>query len=302
MIRRIALPLALLLLLALSAGAAVTAVDADGVTVTLADPSRRIVSLVPSSTEILYALGLEDRLVGVSGYCDYPPAARDKPKVGDLATTSVETVLALRPDLVLAHFITPEPLRRQLRIHGVTVFTLSPRSVHDVLDDITLVGRLCGAIESASRVRQGLEGRIAAARAAVGSATGRPGVYFGNLRPPLWAACANDFADELIRLAGGRNVCAPLGDHWQAVPLEHVVAANPDVIVTAVHPEDFSAAHRDAELARLRGDPVWSQIAAVRAGRLYLVDEDWTARSGPRMVDALEAFARAIHPECFPAP
>lgn len=296
----------LLLVVAIAAGASargeLTAVDGDGVTVALATPATRIVSLAPSNTEIVFALGAGDALVGVTTLCDYPPAARDKPALGDLMSINVERVLAARPDLVLAHRVSPESLRRQLRAYKVPVYTLAPRSVGDTLDEIRTVGLLCGRVEAASALCEALEARIAAVREVVRAATESPRVYYGGLEAPMWAAGANTFVDELIRWSGGTNVCAALGDFWQLVPPEQILARNPAVALTGLKADRNTPAERERILSRLRADPVWSRTDAVRQGRVHFVDEDWTARDGPRLIDAFEAIARAVQPGCFSSP
>lgn len=273
--------------------------DATGVTVELAAVPQRIVSQAPSNTELLFALGLGDHVVGVTTYCDYPPQAKQKPRIGDMQTMSAERVLAQNPDLVLSHEIVAEPLRRQLINLGVPVFTLAPHSVRNILDDITTVGRLCGAVAEASAVREILEQRIARVKETVRCATRTPVVYYGSLRAPLWAAGTDTYVDELIRWAGGHNACAGLGSGWHLVSTERLLAVNPDVIIQGLAEPPATDADRAALVRQFQRDPVLNRISAVRNAKVFFVDENWTARSGPRVVDALDAFAQAIHPECF---
>lgn len=273
--------------------AGITAVDALGRTVAVPKPPERIVSLAPSNTEILFALGLGERVAGVTDYCDYPPEARAKEKVGGFKDPSVEKVISLRPDLVLATGGIQREVVDRLDALGVPVFVLDPRSMDEVLAGIRTVARLAGAAAEGERVAAGLEARVAATRdrtARIPEA-GRPAVFYEVWPDPLMTAGPGSFAHDMIGIAGGRNVAAGTAQPYPKFSLEELLAADPAVIVTP-----FAETARDLGAGRRPG---WRGIRAVRDGRIAVVNQDLTSRPGPRLVDGLEAMARAIHPEIF---
>lgn len=300
--RRGGLLLGLALVAALLAGcggrdarpaAGITATDALGRTVTVPKPPERIVSLAPSNTEILFALGLGERTVGVTDYCDYPPEAKAKEKVGGFKDPSVEKVISLRPDLVLATGGIQREVVDRLDQLGVPVFVLDPHTMDEVLAGIRTVARLAGAAAAGDRVAAGLEARIAAVRDRTGAIpeAERPAVFYEVWPDPLMTAGPGSFAHDMIALAGGRNVAADTAQPYPKFSLEALVAADPAVIVTP-----FEETARDLAAGRRPG---WRGLRAVRDGRIAVVNQDLTSRPGPRLVDGLEAMARAIHPEIF---
>lgn len=282
-----------LLALALAPPArAFTLADSRGVTLRLPAPPRRIVSLVPSVTEIVYALGGEGRLVGVTDFCDWPPEARQKPRVGGMLSPSLEIIAALRPDLVVA---TTEGNRletfEQLQQLGIPVFTVAPRRLADVMRLVRDLGLLTGREAAVAPLREALERRIRAVREAVAPYP-RPRVLYVLWPEPLIVPGREGLVGELIELAGGRSVTAKEPGAYPRLSLEAVAVRAPEVIVLARHGADGTP------LARAS----WERLAAlpaVRAGRLHAVDGTNLHRYGPRMVGALEALARVIHPEAF---
>jgi len=287
-----ALALAALLVLAAPAQA-LTLVDMRGREVTLAGPPARIVSLVPSVTEIVFALGAEDRLVGVTDFDDYPPGARRKPRVGGMLAPSLEVIASLRPDLVVA---TTEGNREetvaQLRRLGIPVYLVAAPGLADVWDVIARLGVLTGREAAAGPLVAGLRARVRAVEQAVAGAP-RPRVLYVLWPEPLIVPGREALVTELIARAGGRSITAEAGDAYPRFALEAAVARAPEVILLANH----SASAGPIDRARWRG---LESLPAIRAGRLHGVDGDLLHRYGPRVVDGLEAIARAIHPEAFP--
>ncbi len=285
--------LALALLLApATPAAAFTVADMLGREVTLAAPPARIVSLVPSVTEILFALGAEDRLAGVTDFCDYPPAARRKPSVGGMVNPNLEVVVALRPDLVVA---TTEGNREetvaQLRRLGIPTYLVAAHHVGDVTALVTRLGGLTGREAAAATLGARLERRIDAVRRAVGPLR-RPRVLYVLWPEPLIVPGREALVTELIRLAGGESITAADADSYPRYSLEAAVAKAPEVILLANHGAHTGPIDRER----------WQRLAelpAVRAGRLHQVDGNLLHRYGPRIVEGLEQLARAIHPEAF---
>jgi iron complex transport system substrate-binding protein len=292
----------------------------------------RIVSLLPSATEIVYALGLGDSLVGVTHECDYPPEARAKPAVtasaldrqvdsaaiDRLVTGSVhdhrglytldERLLGdLKPDLILTQelcevcAVSYRQVERAARIlpGDVPIVSLEPRSLDDILATITLVGSLCEREAVASEVVTGLRDRIDVIAAGAAKAAGRPRVYCMEwIDPPFRAG---HWIPELARLAGGTEVLGREGARSTRVSWPEVVTAAPDVVV--VMPCGFDVERAERELTAVRGRPEWQALPAVQFGRVWVTDGSaYFSRPGPRIVDALGILAHALHPDCFPAP
>jgi len=281
----------LLVLTALPA-AAYTTRDMLGRDVTLAAPPRRIVSLVPSVTEILYALSAESLLVGVTDFCDFPPEARSRPKVGGMVSPSLEAIVALRPDLVIATSEgTREDTFTQLSRVGVPVYLVAAHHVADATSLVRRLGELTSRESNAGPLVAGLEQRIDAVKKAV-QPYGRPRVLYVLWPEPLIVPGRESIVTELIQLAGGQSLSADDRDAWPRYSLEAAVAKSPEVILLANHGAGTGAVSLE-KWQRL------TSLPAVKAGRLVSVNGDLLHRYGPRFVDGLEQLARAIHPEAF---
>jgi iron complex transport system substrate-binding protein len=286
-----AITAACLLVVALPAGAFTTR-DMTGRDVTLAASPQRIVSLVPSVTEILYALGAEHLLVGVTDFCDFPPEARRRPKVGGMVAPSLEAIIALRPDLVIAtNEGTREDTFTQLSRVGVPVYLVAAHHVADVTSLMRRLGELTGREAAAGPLVAGLEQRIEAVKKAV-LPLARPRVLYVLWPEPLIVPGRGAIVTELIQLAGGQSLTADDPDAWPRYSLEAAVAKSPEVILLANHGAGTGAVAVD-KWKRL------TSLPAVKSGRLLSVNGDLLHRYGPRFVDGLEQLARAIHPEAF---
>lgn len=267
-------------------------------------PPARIVSLAPNITEILFALGVGDRVVGVTEWCDYPPQARTRPKVGGYIDFSLERVVGLRPDLVIgAHGIPLERLHR-LEELGIPVVAENPTTFAEVMEQIERLGWVVGARERAREI-------VARMRRDIREVTGRvenlpperrPRVMYGSWEAPVFLAGPGTFIDEAIRLAGGVNIAADAGKPWPVgYSIEKIVAHDPQIIVRGYNPtKGLSMGERARTIEQLRNDPVWGTITAVRTGRVCWVDENLLVRPGPRLTQGLKVLARCIHPELFP--
>jgi iron complex transport system substrate-binding protein len=292
-VRRAQVLVALAALLALAAPAGALVVrDMTGRDVALSGPPRRIVSLVPSATEILYAIGADARLAGVTDYCDFPPAARGKPSVGGMVAPSLETIVTLKPDLVIA---TPEGNREEtfgdLRRLGVPVFLIAASRVADVAAVIERLGDLTARADAAHALVRRMRARIEAVRHAV-TARVRLRVLYVVWPDPLIVPGREALVTELIDMAGGASVTASEPGAYPRVSLEAVVARVPDVILIASHGAGTDAARETWE--RFRAMP------AIRSGRVHAADGNLLHRYGPRVADGLEAIARVIHPRAVP--
>jgi iron complex transport system substrate-binding protein len=271
-------------------------VDQLGRTVTLDKTPQRIVSLAPSNSEILFALGLADRVVAVTDYCNYPPEAEAKPTIGGFSTPNMEAVVAFSPDLVLATSIHEAKIIPQLEDRGLDVLALNPETIDGVLEAITLTGMVAGVEERAAELVGGMRQRI-------GSVTDktdglppeqRPVTCYVVWHDPLMTAGSGTLQDELIEKAGGLNIARELIDYAD-ISLEAVIAANPEVIIAGAG--HGSSADQTFQFAKI--EPRLRDTEARRHDRIYAVDADLASRPGPRIVEGLEEFARFIHPELF---
>ena len=285
----------LILGLCVAPAAALSVVDQTGRTLALPGPPRRIVSLVPSVTEVLYAIGAQGTLVGVTDFCDYPPEARRKPHVGDMLSPNLETLVTLKPDLVVAtRSGNREETFDQLKRLGIPIYLVDPVTVDDVLRLVSDLGDLTGHRERAVLVDRDLERRIAAVQDRV-KGRPQPRVLYVLWPEPLVVPGRGALVSELIALAGGASVTADQGQGYPRMSLEAAVGRAPEVIVLARHGSRIGSAGREQWL-RLESMP------AIRSGRLYIADGDLMHRYGPRLVVGLEKLARMIHPEAFDSP
>lgn len=270
--------------------------DQAGRLVRIEKVPEKIISLAPGNTEIVYALGLEDRLVGVTEYCDYPEAAMEKPKVGGFSTVDIEKVVAIEPDLILAANIHEEEVVPQLERLGLTVLVLDPKTLDDVLESIRLAGQFTGKTETADQLVAEMETRIRAVtdKTASLSAGQRPRVFYVLWYDPLTTAGGDTRIHDLIVKAGGSNIAADLTG-YPDMGLEAIISIDPQVIIAGQ--SHGSAA--DANYQFAVNEDRLEDTEARRNGRIYQIDSDLTSRPGPRIIQGLELFAEFIHPELF---
>jgi len=246
-----------------------TFIDDLGRTVEIEKVPQRIISLAPSNTEILFALGLGDKVVGVTEFCNYPEAAKAKPKIGGFSTVDIERVVALEPDLILAAAIHEETVIPALERLGLTVFALAPKTLDKVLDNITLVGELTGKSREATRLVTSLEERIKVITDKTRAVAERPRILYLTWHDPLWTTGSGTIEDDLINKAGGENIAYDLTGH-KTIDLETVVQRNPQVIiVTTGHGEA-----KDLPFHYIRNEPRLEVTEAVMTDRVYQIDAD----------------------------
>jgi iron complex transport system substrate-binding protein len=260
-----------------------------------ARPPTRIVSLAPSNTEILFALGLGDRVVGTDDDSDWPPAVAGLPRVGRDLQIDAERVAALRPDLVLASLSVPgmERCVAAIAARGLPHLTLAPESLGDVLEDLGRVGAACGVPAAARALRAELAGRIAAVRAATAplAAAQRPTVYWEWWPRPRISPGRRSWVADLLDLAGARQFCGEADATSLVVTDEAIRAADPDVIVLC-----WCGARKLVSPAKAAARPGWAALRAVREGRVYTLLEAAYGRPGPRLIAGLETLCGLLHP------
>jgi len=262
--------------------------DDAGRQITLPAQPRRIVSLSASNTEILFALGLEDQVVGVDQYSDFPPSAKGKPQVGSFAKPDLERIVALEPDLILATEMHVKTTVPDLEQRGLKVLVVDPKDTMGVLKGIRLIGRATGQQQQAEDLAEGMQARIASVTARLQGT--EPVRVFFELSPALHTAGPGSFVDDVIRLAAGSNIAAGAGKQWPQLNQESLFMADPQVILLADH-----AAGETPEMVAAR--PGWQQISAVKNGRVVVVDPNLVNRPGPRVVEGLGLIAGILHPE-----
>jgi len=244
---------------------------------------RRIVSLAPNITEILYALGLQDRLVADTAQCTYPPEARRKPHIGDVSI-SVERVVSMKPDLVVAHaFLNRAPIQ-QLKGLKIPVVAVDPHTLDQVATSIEQIATACGVPARGQDVARQMRTSIQAVSRGPEAASAGPKVLFAVQGNPLWAAGPETFVDEMIRLAGGRSVSASLKPGFNMMSGESAVASAPDVIIVT---DPASAQFFHTATA-------WRNTPAVRHGRVIQVDPDLFVRPGPRLAAGMRQMSDVV--------
>lgn len=251
---------------------------------------QRIVALAPNIVEILYAIGAGKRVVGVSSFTDYPPAAAHKPVVVTYTGANLEKIVALRPDLLVAAGIDNSYLPKLRTLHLPTI-VLDPGTIPGILRDISIAGTVTGDVSGARAVVKSMQARLAAVAARLRHIHTHPRVFyeldFSN--GSAYTYGQGTFGDALITLAGGYNVGRSGTLAYPQFSTEQLIAAAPEVIMLA-----------DGASARsVKQRPGFSAIPAVRDGRIYAINDDLVSRPGPRIVQGLEQLARLLHPEAF---
>jgi iron complex transport system substrate-binding protein len=268
-------------------------VDPTGRAVRVPADPRRVVALAPSVTEIVYALGQETRLVGVTRFSNYPPAAEKLPLVGSYIQLDVERIVALQPDLCIAvKDGNPIAAVEQLEALGLPVFAIDPLDLETVMQSVRAVGDLLGAEPQAETVVSDMRRRIEKVRARVAQTTRRPTLFFQIGVSPIVSVGSNTFIHTLIELAGGVNVAAGPSP-YPRFSREQVIALAPEVIV-------ISAMERAAQFEQVKAEWMqWPAIPAVKSQAVFIAPNDLFDRPSPRLVEALEVLAAFLHPERF---
>ena len=273
----------------------ITVTDDLGRQITIMAEPMRIISLAPSNTEILFALNLGDRIVGVTNYCNYPPEALYKERIGGPWTPNIEKIVALQPDLILAAGVNPISVIETLENMGLTVFGIEASDLNDVLNDIQKVGLITNREDEANVLIQEMAERIEAitSKTAGLSPQQKPRTIHIMWHDPVWTSGRGTFIHDLIEKAGGVNIFADL-EGYKRVDIEAIIARDPQVIIVTAMGGAGSGTWNwvltDSRLA---------QVSARQTGRIYYVESNWVERPGPRIVLGLEQVAKYIHPEIF---
>jgi iron complex transport system substrate-binding protein len=272
-----------------------TYTDDLGRAVDIDEIPQRVISFGPSITETLFALGLEEKIVGVDSYSDYPEAAKQKPKVGDAFNPSLENIVQLEPDLVLA--VKQVQLRTELDNLRIASIFLDPKDIDGIFEDMELVGKVTGTKREARKLITDMQQDMSRVVSQVENASPKR-VFFivdaTDLNEP-WTAGPGSFIDALITMAGGENVAAEAEGAWATFSMEKIVNSDPEIIIIQTMTGGIPTVSEE----ELRKHPVWQQITAVKQDRIRFIDGDIVSRPGPRIIQGLEEMATIIHPELF---
>jgi len=282
--------------------AAESITDATGTRVPLHLNAQRVVSLAPNVTEMICYLGLSDRLAGRSDFCDYPPEVLKLPSVGGFIDTSLEAIVALNPDLVVAYQGNSLELIEQLRKLSITVLALGEAS--SLIEICTQMQTLASVADSSDQLMEARVAKLKANLTALSAPASRGFTVFYGYPGELMYTCApGTHISDLITAAGGSNIVSDSTMRWPQVSAEFVVAADPDYILTGTSctADEDAAELRARLLEQLRADKFWSQLDAVHDGRVIVIDSDLLTRPGPRVMQALEQFIAQLEPQDRPA-
>jgi iron complex transport system substrate-binding protein len=265
--------------------------DSLGRKIELLSPPKRIISLAPSITEILYFLGLGDRLVGVTMFSYYPEEAKEKPKVGSYSEINIESVITLDPDLVIG---TADGNKRSdvemIEEAGIPVYIINPKNIDGVLHSIEKIGEVCGVNIKTKGLVSDLRQRIRSIQERVKSAE-RPIVLLVINMKPVISVGPDTMHNDLISLSGGRNMITSTRVSYPKISMEEIIKIGPDVIL-------LSSMERGGQFEKAKRDWLrWPTLPAVQKGNVYLIDSDLIDRASPRIIKGLEEMAKLIHPE-----
>ncbi|MFC7147553.1 ABC transporter substrate-binding protein [Cohnella cellulosilytica] len=261
--------------------------DSTGTDVVFEQAPERVVTIAPSETEVMFAIGAGAKVVAVDNYSDYPEEAQALEKVGDM-NTNLEALLAAKPDVVLAHSGMQANVIEELRKLDVKVFASDPKTLQQVMEKIGTVGQIMNAQEGAAQVVATMNDELKRVTDALqGVAAKKVYMEFS----PGWTVGSGEYMDEVLTLAGGDNV-SKANSGWFEVDPEAVIQANPEVILYAVNP-NFDLGIPQA----IKERPGFDAIDAVKNDRMFAVDDNSISRVGPRLTKVLYDMAKAIHPE-----
>jgi iron complex transport system substrate-binding protein len=267
--------------------------DEVGREITLPFPPKRIVSLAPNITEILFSLGLDEEIVGVSIHCNFPEKAKNKVRVGSYISLDFEKITSLRPDLIIATGAgnTRDMVDRLGKL-GFQTYVIYPKNFDNILQSIAHIGQVVNREREARRIIDGMRKRSQRVIELTQDLP-RPKVFIQIGDAPMVTVGKGSFADDLIRLAGGENIAGKEKEVYPRFGMEEILKRSPEVIIiSSMNPKgDYQKIFQ--EWAR------WKTLPAVKNGRIHLIDSDLLDRPSPRIIDGLEELARVLHPERF---
>lgn len=262
---------------------------------------ERIVSVAPSNTEILFALGLGNKVVGVTNWCNYPDEVNDRCdqeegtegkllRIGDAFGINMESVISLEPDVVFGFGYNVPTWATQLEDLGIPVVIFAPQDIEDVLNNVELTGKICGVEQKAKQLTTQMRAEFEVIVTKTAYVTPVSVFFETGYYNGIWTTGKNSFIGNLIRLAGGTDIGAAVPEGYPIISLEYIVDQDPDIIILGDAPWESK------ETVIARGG-AWSGLSAVRDGKIYEIDADLISRNGPRIIEALKALVEIMHPE-----
>ena len=265
-----------------------TFTDGVGRTISLEKTPEKIVSLSPAHTEILFALGLGDKVIGVSNWCNKPEEALEKEKVGDAFSLDKEKLVSLQPDIVFIPGSKDSPQVKEIEDLGIPVYVSNPESVSEVFDEIKSVAEVTGVKDKGQQLADELQNELDGVKQKLEAYEDSKVKVLVLVDPELWTVGPGSFIDEVVAFSGGENAMADVDMQYLQVSMEEVLSRDPDVILVTV-PEDQCAA--------LAERPGWTDLRAVKEDRVYYVDGDLVSRPGPNIVEAIKEVAGYLYPD-----
>lgn len=275
----------------------ITFTDDLGNEIVLTGTAQRIVSLAPSITENLFAIGAGAQVVGRTDYCDYPEEAKSLPSIGGFSSDSisVESIIALDPDLVIGGSTYQADVIKTLQNAGIPAFVSQPANLSEIADSLLLFGKITGHVIEATTAANNMRARVDAVKQSVSGipTSQRPTVFYEVWNEPLMSSNGSTVVGELIDLAGGVNIFADLPDEYPTVSVEQIVEVDPQFIIgPSSHGDQMTA----EVIGRREG---WENLTAVKNKAIYIVDGNIVSHASPRIVIVLEEFAKILHPDLF---
>ena len=268
-------------------GFPLTVTDFMGSKTTVDKKPGRVVSMAPSTTEILYEFGLQDKIVGVSEYDDYPPEVKDKEQLGGFSTPNIEAIVAAQPDIVLVGSSFGKENAKKLKDSDIPVVVTQPDAFNDIYRSYEMIGKITGSTEKANAIIKKIKDGVAVVEKRV-KGKNRPKVYFVvSLGQSNFTAGKNTFIDKVINIAGGTNVASDV-DGWQDYSLEKMVEHQPDIIIASKHA---------GEVDKISGLAGYKDTKAAKNGKIFIVDDNTIVRPTSRILDGINQMAKIIHPE-----
>ncbi|HDP70061.1 MAG TPA: cobalamin-binding protein [Actinobacteria bacterium] len=253
---------------------------------------EKIVSLAPSNTEILFALGLGDKVVGVTDFCDYPEEAKSKDKVGGFSEPNIEKIIELEPDLILGTGMH-QKLINQFEDVGLTVFILDPKGIDGVIESIGTVGKLTGETGASRKLMDEMKEKIENVKGKVANLSDdkKPLVYYEVCNDPISTVGPGALMFDIVEMSGGTNIAADTKEKYPQLSLETLIEKDPQIII--------ASEGSMGDPGKVKERKGWESMSAVKDGKVYIIDENKVVRPGPRIVDGLVDAAKIIHPELY---
>ena len=277
-----------------------TVVDTIGRDILIKEKPNQIISLAPSLTQTVFAIGVENRLVGRTRFCLWPPEAVAIKSIGGPAVPEIESMMALKPDLILATTLTPIEVVRQIEALDVPIAIFKQEGVEGTFSDMQVIGRLTGTAVQADTAIQKLEKRRRDLAEKVDAIGMRPRTLLLYGIDGLYSAKVGTFPSDMIELAGGDNVVKTTASDWPRLSMENIIEWNPEVILVTLRISGEENKLVDKVIAGWKEDTRWMTVSAVMNHRIYFLDDTLMSVPGPLMIETSEKIAKALHPELFP--